>query len=58
MNVNDCFSHELGGDTLNEYIYSNVKKRTKEDYFPLKNSEDLVGGGVIVKNLLMKGFVG
>ena len=45
MNVNDCFSHELGGDTLNEYIYSNVKKRVKEDFFPPFNSEDLIGGG-------------
>ena len=43
MNVNDCFSHELGGDTLSEYIYSNVKKKTKGDYFPAKNSEDLIG---------------
>ena len=45
MNVNDCFSHELGGDTLNKYIYSNVKKRVKEDFFPPFNSEDLIGGG-------------
>lgn len=45
MNVNDCFSHELGGDTLNEYIYSNVKKKTKGDYFPSLNSEDLIGQG-------------
>lgn len=45
MNVNDCFSHELGGDTLSEYIYSNVKKRTKGDYFPSLNSEDLIGEG-------------
>ena len=53
MNVNDCFSHELGGDTLSEYIYSNVKKKTKGDYFPAKNSEDLIGegGGEIMKNL-------
>lgn len=46
MNVNDCFSHELGGDTLNEYIYSNVKKKVKEDKFPAKNSRDLIGDGV------------
>ena len=45
MNVNDCFSHELGGDTLSEYIYSNVKKKIKGDYFPAKNSEDLIGQG-------------
>jgi hypothetical protein len=44
-NVNDCFSHELGGDTLSEYIYANVKKRVKSDYFPSLNSEDLIGGG-------------
>ena len=56
MNVNDCFSHELGGDTLSEYIYSNVKKKTKGDYFPAKNSEDLIGegGGVIVKRKLFQ----
>ena len=47
---------ELGGDTLSEYIYSNVKKKTKGDYFPAKNSEDLIGegGGVIVKRKLFQ----
>ena len=51
MNVNDSFSHELGGDTLNEYIYSNVKKKVKEDKFPAKNSRDLIGDGVVDEDM-------
>ena len=27
-NVNDCFSHELGGDTLTEYYFNKVKQKT------------------------------
>ena len=45
MNVNDSFSHGLGGDTLAEYYFNKVKQKTKEDYFPPLNSEDLIGEG-------------
>lgn len=44
MIINDNFtSNSCGNNVLTEYYYNKVRRHLKGDYFPPKNSEDLVG---------------
>ena len=44
MNINDNFtSNSCGNNVLTEYYYNKVRRHLKGDYFPPKNSEDLIG---------------
>jgi hypothetical protein len=44
MIINDNFtSNSCGNNVLTEYYYDKVRRHLKGDYFPPKNSEDLIG---------------